>query len=210
MDARHDRDGEVLAAMGRRPCPPLGEALTSVVAAWRPVDHAALDARLDGFARPLFAAPPDGKARADALAELMAGGFRPDPGPAAGLLLDDVLETRRGHPVLIAAVAAELGRRAGWNVAACSTPRAWYAGLLVDDGLWMIDATGGADTPEEVRRHCAHELVFAVLTGLAERLTGPGEAARAEALRERLAVFPAPQPPGENLLGALWPPAEER
>ena len=91
-----------------------------------------------------------------------------------GLWLDEVLATRRGHAVMIAAVAAELGRRAGWEVSVCSTPTAWYAGLLDDSVLWLIDPTGAADgVPTMVRRHCAHELAYVVLTGLAERFDEP-------------------------------------
>ena len=55
-----------------------------------------------------------------------------------------------------------------------------------------------------VRRHCAHELAYAVLTGLASRLDGARDRARARALRERLALFEPPEHPGPALLGALW------
>jgi transglutaminase-like putative cysteine protease len=176
-----------------------------VSAVWRPVVRADVDDRLDELARPLFAVEASGRSRAAALADLVDGAFRPDPGPIPGLWLDDVLAARRGHPVLIAAVAAELGRRAGWETRVCSSRTAWYAGLLDTDRLWLIDTAGdGGSTPATVRRHCAHELAFVVLTGLAERFRSPREAARARALRDRLGVVSSPDPPGRALLGALW------
>ena len=42
------------------------------------------------------------------------------------------------------------------------------------------------------------------LTGLASRLDGVRDRARARALRERLARFEPPEHPGSALLGALW------
>ena len=109
--------------------------------------------------------------------------------------------------MLIAAVATELGRRAGWEITVCSSPTAWYAGLHDGDVLWLIDPTGeasGAGAPKTVRRHCAHEIAFVVLTGLAERFARADDQEQARSLRERLALFSAPEHPGPALLGALW------
>jgi hypothetical protein len=198
---------QAMAALSRRECPQLAEALVAVAAAWRPMSRTDIDARLDALARPLFAIEPTAQARADALAELIALAFEPDARALEGLWLDEVLTTRRGHPALIAAVAAELGQRAGWDFAICSTPTAWYTGLLDDGRLWLIDPTGaahGVGAPALVRRHCAHELAYVVLTGLAERFPGPRDAARARGLRDRLALFAPPEDPGRALLGALW------
>ena len=109
-----DRTGEqAFTAISHEACPALAETLLAVVAAWRPVDHTDLDGQLDQLARGLFAAGPGGRERAGALALLLAREFHADPGPVDGLWLDEVLATRRGHPVLIASLAAELGRRAG-------------------------------------------------------------------------------------------------
>ena len=80
-----------------------------------------------------------------------------------------------------------------------------YAGLFDDSVLWLIDASGAADgVPTMVRRHCAHELAYVVLTGLAERFASPRDRAHARTLRDRLALFEAPERPGDALLGALW------
>ena len=212
MEPRRDRPPaataeQAMETLSRRECPQLAEALIAVAAAWRPISRRDVDARLDALARPLFAIEPTAQARADALAELIALGFEPDARALEGLWLDEVLETRRGHPALIAAVAAELGQRAGWDFAICSTPTAWYTGLLDDGRLWLIDPTGaahGVGAPALVRRHCAHELAYVVLTGLAERLPSSQDTARARGLRDRLALFAAPERPGPALLEALW------
>ena len=198
---------QAIAAISRRACPPLAETLVALVAAWQPADRAALDGELDELALPLFTADPTAGARAGALAALMADAFDPEEDDPNGLWLDAVLATRRAHPVLLATVAVELGRRAGWDISLCSTPTAWYAGLRDGDLVWLIDPTGataGAPPPTLVRRHCAHELAFVVLTGLAERLRDPGDAALARALRDRLSLFEPPGRPGRALLGALW------
>jgi hypothetical protein len=184
-------DDEAFAALSGRACPPVGETLCAVAAAWRPVSWAELDARLDHLARPLFASGPASRDRAEALATLLVERFRPDPVLVDGLWLDLVLETGRGHPVLLAAVASEAARRAGWTSMVCSSRSRWFAGLVEDGVLWLVDPTGetsGAAAPASVRRHCAHEVAFAVLSGLAERFAGPRDQAQARRLRSQLDV----------------------
>ena len=188
-------DEQAFAALSRRACPPVGEALFAVAAAWRPVNWGELDRRLDHLALPLFGAGETGRERAGALGELLVGDFRPESKAVDGLWLDAVLDTRRGHPVLLAAIATELGRRSGWEVAVCSSPTGWFAGLHHDGVLWLVDPTGlasgdgGVGGDGVVRRHCAHEIAFVVLTGLAERFTGCEDEAQARRLRDRLDVF---------------------
>ena len=73
----------------------------------------------------------------------------------------------------------------------CSSREAWFAGLVADGVLWLVDPTGeasGAAAPKTVRRHCAHEVAFIVLTGLAERFAGPRDRERARRMREQLDV----------------------
>lgn len=205
MGDEHRTGEQAITAISHEACPSLAETLLAVVAAWRPVDRVDLDGQLDQMARALFAAGPDGSERARTLAAFLTRELRPDARSVDGLWLDEVLATRRGHPVLIAALAAELGRRAGWQISVCSTPTAWYAGLVDGDVLWLIEPTGAAGgVPTTVRRHCAHELAYVVLTGLAERFERPHDRDRARSLRDRLALFEGPQRPGEALLGALW------
>ena len=204
MGDEHRAGEQAFTAISHQACPPLAETLLAVVAAWRPVDHTDLDGQLDQLARGLFGAGSGGRERAGELALLLTREFRADPRPVDGLWLDEVLATRRGHAVMIAAVAAELGRRAGWEVTVCSTPTAWYAGLLDDSVLWLIDPTGAAEgVPTMVRRHCARAGLRRPHR-LAERFDSPRDRDQARALRDRLALFEAPERPGDALLGALW------
>ena len=125
----------------------------------------------------------------------------------AGRWLDEALETGRGHPLLLAAIGTELGRRAGWQIAVCSSPAGWYAGLQQEGVMWLIDPTGetsGGGAPDTVRRHCAHEIAFVVLTGLADRFAGAHDQEHARSLRDRLSLFTPAEDAGHTLLGALW------
>jgi hypothetical protein len=198
---------DAFAALAGQKCPSVGDVLLVLTGAFQRVDPDAMDAQLDDLARPLFAVEAwDRPARL----ALLLDEFAHDELSVAGLWLDEVVRTRRGHPMLIAAVGAELGRRAGLETGVFSTPTEWYAGILEEDRLWLIDVAAraaGVPAPETVRRHCGHELAFAALTGLAERFTGPGADVlrrRAARLRDRLAIEPQ-RPAGTDLLAALWP-----
>src|SRR4051794_21511337 len=97
-------------------CPPLAELLLALAAEFRPVDAEAADARLDELALPLFGlADGDKRVAAGRLANVLDAdpGFDADRTSVAGLWLDAVLEARAGHPLVLAAIAAEVGRRAG-------------------------------------------------------------------------------------------------
>jgi len=181
------------AEMSRQPSPSLATTLLAVTGALRPVDHDAVDAALDELALELFAVQPTAHARAGELSTLLVRTFGPDAGTIADLYIDDVLDARHGHALLLATTAAELGRRAGWTTFVCSSPGRWYTALRDDDRLWLIDPTGGAagdEAPAEVRRHCGHELAFALLSGLAARSTCPHEVCHALELRAQLDVDP--------------------
>ena len=171
------RTEEAFAALSRRACPPLGEVLFAVTATWRPVDWGTLDGQLDQLALPCS---PPGRA---ATATLLAATFRHEARAVDGLWLDEVLAGHRGHPVLIAAVATSSGAaRAGSH--RLLEPDRVVRGPARGDVLWLIDPTGeasGAGAPKTVRRHCAHEIAFVVLTGLAS-------ASRAPTIRNRRAA----------------------
>ena len=205
MGDEHRMSEQAFTAISHEACPSMAETLLAVVAAWRPVDHVVLDGQLDQMSRALFGAERDGRARARTLAALLTRELEPDATSVEGLWLDEVLATRRAHPVMIAALAAELGRRAGWGITVCSTPTAWYAGLVDGDVLWLVEPTGAsAGVPTTVRRHCAHEIAYVVLTGLAQRFENERDRDRARRLRDHLALFEAPDGAGDALLGALW------
>src|SRR3569833_961762 len=91
-------------------CPPLDDLLLALAAEFGVADAAGTRARLDGYARELFGfAGLDAYGRAVRLAAVvdLELGLRPESGSADAFLLPRVLTRRRGHPVLLAAVAVE-------------------------------------------------------------------------------------------------------
>lgn len=175
-------------------CPPIADLMLALAAEFRAVDSKAVDARLDELALPLFGlAGGDLRVAAARLADLLDTdpGFDADRSSVAGLWLDSALEARAGHPLVLAAVVAEVGRRAGLDVHVLSAPTGWYAGLGDGERLWLIDATmdGRTADPWSLRRHCTHEIAFAALLGLSDRFERLGDTRRAgyaALLRSRL------------------------
>ena len=196
------------AELARQRCPAVGDVLLVMTGAFQEVDLDAMDARLDELARPLFDVPA--QARAGRLAEQLSR-FSLDERSVGGLWLDEVVRSERGHPMLVAAVGAELGRRAGLDAAVFSTPSVWYAGVVEGERLWLIDLgepSADSASPPTLRRHCGHELAFAALSGLAARFTGPDAERlrrRAAHLRDQLALQPGVDDSGTDLLATLWP-----
>jgi len=178
------------------PCADGDELLLSLAAEFWPVDAAEARTRLDDEARRLFGvsglAPAD---RAHRLGEVLERELmiRPEQGSDPNLLrLDRVLHQRRGHPLVIAALGAELLRRAGVRAAVCSSPTRWFVGIDGAERTALLDARLSLHDdpcPDRVRRHCAHEVAFCVLTGLAERFARIGRRSPARlALALRLAL----------------------
>jgi hypothetical protein len=105
-----------------------------------------------------------------------------------------VLAERSGHPLVLAAIAAEAGRRAGLAIHVLSTSTGWYAGLADGERMWLIDTTmdGRRVDAWHLRRHCSHEVAFAALLGLSDRYERLGDArgaARAALLRQQLPLL---------------------
>jgi hypothetical protein len=177
------------------PCPPFDEVMLALSAELGPVDRASALGALDEHARSLFGIAQLSPARrVDRVAALL-GGFHAatsceDP---RGFLLEHVLSRRRGHPALLAVVVHELVRRAGVETGIFTSPGSWYVGCADGDRLALVAICGpaGDTVPPGVRRHCAHEVAFAVLCGLAQSLAARGEdeaAAHMQALRARLPI----------------------
>src|SRR4051794_857026 len=101
--------------------------LLAIAAEFRPVALDAVSFALDELARPLFSAPRDPGAASHALAGLLTDELRlrTDESPVEGMWLDAVLARRTGHPLALAVLGAEVGRRAGMAVGVCSTPTGW-------------------------------------------------------------------------------------
>ena len=178
-------------------CPAPADALLAIAAEFRPLDADHTSFRLDELARSLFpvAAERDPEAAARSLAALLTeeARLRRDESSLEGLWLDRTLERRAGHPLALAVIAAEIGRRAGLAVGICSTAWGWYAGIGEPERLWLIDpSTEPGPTPSgPVRSHCGHEVAFAALTGIYARLVRDGDepgANHAVRLRGRLPV----------------------
>lgn len=191
------RSGAFERLVGAACCPAPGEALLAVAAEFRPLAPAPTSFRLDELARSLFAvaAGRDPGEAARGLAALLTDELRlrRDESSLDGLWIDRALERRAGHPLTLAVIAAEIGRRAGLRVGICSTASGWYAGLGEPDRLWLIDpATDPGPTPSgPVRSHCGHEVAFAALTGVYARQVRDGDdaaASHAVRLRGRLPV----------------------
>lgn len=176
-------------------CPPRVELLSALSSAFsgEPVS-AGCDFELDELSRRLFGTVhEDAGAAAGQLAELLSGdpGFVSDQRDPRGLLIDRVLTRRAGHPLLLAVVLAEAGRRAGLRTGVFSSPQAWYAGVSSEGGLWVVETVDhpGLAAPEQLRGHCAHELAWAVLARLEQSHLDRGEsepAGRARRLRGTL------------------------
>src|SRR5262245_17487607 len=119
-------------------CPPLADLLLALAAEFRAVDETVAEERLDELSRALFGLEP--RAAASALSGVI-GGFESERMTVGGLWLDTVLEDRSGHPLVLAAIAAEAGRRAGVAIHVLSSTTGWYAGLADGERMWLIDAT---------------------------------------------------------------------
>ena len=158
------------------PCTGADELLLSLAAEFWPVDAAEARARLDDESRRLFGAaelaPADLAHRVGEVLEHELGIVAEQGDDPQLLRLDRLLQRRRGHPLVIAALGAELLRRAGIASAVCSSPTRWFVAIRDPHRTVLLDARLSAHEdpcPSRVRRHCAHEVAFCVLTGLAER-----------------------------------------
>src|SRR3954469_568923 len=97
-------------------CPPIADLMLALAAEFRNVDADAADQRLDELALPLFGlAGGDLRLAAARLANVLDTdpGFDADRSSVGGLWFDAALEARAGHPLILAAIAAEIGRPAG-------------------------------------------------------------------------------------------------
>jgi Transglutaminase-like superfamily len=202
MEPRTEHNGggappRSFAQLAAGPCPPFDDVLLALSMELGSVDCATARGELDEHARGLFGIERlSAAARVQRLAAVLdEAEFRPvdGQGDPHAFLLEHVLACRRGHPALLAVVARELARRAGVDVGVFSSPSGWYVGCADGDHLALI-ALGGATvdiTPPGVRRHCAHEVAFAVLCGLQYSLCSSGQhdaAAHMAALRDHLPV----------------------
>ncbi len=176
-------------------CPPFDLMLLALSREFREVDGEAALERVEDLGRALFGiAGMQPTERAQHIAAVLSRevGVR-----ASGEIDDDlhlhcVLATRREHPALLAVVYVEAARRAGVELKLFSGGAGWLVGEVEGEWLVVLDPATGRDPsdPQAVfplRHHCAHELAFCVLSGLAQRFEAAGRALEAgSALELRL------------------------
>jgi hypothetical protein len=91
-----------------------------------------------------------------------------------------VLARGAGHPLVLAAIGAEVALRAGAAALVCSSRHVWYAGLPGAEHIWLVEpACAAPGAPTCLHGHCGHELAHAALTAIAERCARAGDAAGA-------------------------------
>jgi hypothetical protein len=179
MDTPLDAPFAALAAAG---CPGYDAMLIAVEREFRAVHREAVAESLDELARPLFAladAPPDERVIALARAAWAA---LPDEGTAPpNWLLASALEGGRAAGAVRAALAAELGRRAGMRACAARLRGCWAVHTAEHDAQLAADVgTDSAQDSVPAGAMCAHQLAFAVLTGLADAWRAAGDRFRAQ------------------------------
>ena len=114
------------------------------------------------------------------------------------VFLDQVLQSGRGHPALLAVVYLEAARRAGVDLVLYSWGPGWYVGAPGARELVFVAREEPLDSdersgPSVLQAHCSHELAYGILDGLAEvflRLGRVAPAERALQLRNLLPVHP--------------------
>jgi len=191
-----DRPFAVLATSN---CPAYDQMLVALEREFRAVDREAVAEALDGLARPLFGlaeAPPN--ERVVALARAAWAALPHEGSAPPHWLLTCALDERHANGAVRAALAAEIGRRAGVPAGPVRLRGCWA--VHIPDGGAHIAADLGPDAGRETADIlsggvCAHDLAFAVLTGLASawRMAGDPERAR------RACGLRLPLPLGEDL-----------
>ena len=132
---------------------------------------------LDDAARPVFGVAGAGLfEQADALADVITNrlGLRVSAESWRSLLLDDALNTRDGHPLLLAALAHELSRRAGLHSVVARSHDDFCCVLIAEDAALPVcfgSVPDGLDVCA-LRGCCPHQVAYTALTAIAMRAPG--------------------------------------
>jgi regulator of sirC expression with transglutaminase-like and TPR domain len=170
----------------------------ALAAEFRPVDAVSALARLDVLGAEVAAAlPAEGgpAAEARACAEVLGGrhgfrGRRENYDAPEHSMLDLVLLSARGLPILLSAVYVETARRAGVALAGVGLPGHFVVGHFGADPPLLLDPFAGGDSlppaTDQVRPWTAHETALRMLNNLVAsytRRSDLGPALRAAELR---------------------------
>jgi hypothetical protein len=165
-------------------CPPHADLVTALAAEFRPVDLPAVEAALDGLAIELAGAcavrPAD---QLDVLTRAMAA-FEALEAPLdpPALLIDVVLARLAGHATTLAVVAAEAGRRAGFELGVAGDGMGGHVVAHAHAGAVVFDPALGAvrSIPDDgLSWRCAHQVAFALLREHIDRALRVGDIAGA-------------------------------
>lgn len=181
------------------PAPAPAELLLSMAAEFHPVHYEVVDRTLEQLADRLRRARAGAHWRTAATeGEILAatGDLRParDDAPEA-FMLDAVLARGKGHPLVIAVVAQEAGRRAGLPLAILGNRDTCVVGDIRFEPAVLVDPARRASwpcldsPPRAVKPQCPHEIAFAVLMWLTGAYALRGDVGRAiQATDLRLAL----------------------
>jgi hypothetical protein len=173
-------------------CPPHAELALSLAYAFEDVDAMALDGDLETLARHL---PPPASshplAELKSLARVGPRGEAPDDVGTEGLLLHTVLSARTPHPLALAIVTVEVGRRRGISVGIVSNGEDHLVGHTDLPAPLLLEVESGKIVAADLVRptltwRCAHETAGLVLDELEPRWLAQGRidlALRAAELR---------------------------
>lgn len=172
--------------------------LVALAAEFGPVDARAVERELDRLASALLHAQVRGRTAEDH-AEALLGVVRtrrlrssesvtPDD-----VLLPEVLVRRVGHPLLLAAIAAAIGRRAGLDTTVVETDGGHLVCVGAGGRTVVADPAGQCvRPPRNARRLCAHEVAFAALGELSRLFALHGRIAPAIRAARLRAALPVP------------------
>jgi Transglutaminase-like superfamily len=209
------------AELARRPDAQLDQLALAIAGELRGLDAAAASgalAALDGLGGELAAlvaaVEPTPEAQTRACAELLGGrhGFTGDReryDHPDNSMLDRVLESRRGLPILLGVVYVEVARRAGVALAGVGLPGHFVVGHFGADPPLLIDPfAGGApvdvrDADPLVRPWSPHETAMRMLNNLVGSYQRRGDIGRAIRAGELRLALPAEEGLGEALRADL-------
>lgn len=190
------------------PDPPLDLLALAVAAEFRGVDATRALAHLDALAAELAAelaiSSPTAAGETEACVEVLGvregfAGDRRHPDDPANSMLDEVLERRRGLPILLSVLYAEVARRAGVPLAGIGLSGHFVVGHFGAQPALMIDPFAGGGRVRQVvpavliRPWTAKEIAMRMLNNLIpafEKRGHLGSAIHAASLRLLLPAEP--------------------